>query len=109
MSSPRLADVEKLSPPRAKQNALGGAGGGCGQDETESCTVRLRRLVGQWVRSLNRYWYVVGVPLGSIAWFRLDFLSVVCATAAQGSKTTRANARPIFLRVRGSMLPIPLS
>jgi hypothetical protein len=43
----------------------------------------LRRIAGSATstRSLNRYWYVVGVPLGGIAWFRLDFLSVVCATA----------------------------
>jgi len=41
----------------------------------------LRRLAGTRTRSLNLYWYVVGVPLGGIAWFRLDFLSVVFMTA----------------------------
>jgi hypothetical protein len=52
----------------------------------------LRRLAGQRVRSLNRYWYVVGVPLGSIAWFRLDFLSVVCATAGIVALAERRSA-----------------
>lgn len=41
----------------------------------------LRGLVGDRARSLSHYWYMVGVPLGGIAWFRLDFLSVVFATA----------------------------
>jgi hypothetical protein len=52
----------------------------------------LRRLAGPRTRSLNRYWYVVGVPLGGIAWFRLDFLSVVCATAGIVALSERRSA-----------------
>ena len=52
----------------------------------------LRRVAGVRARSLNRYWYLVGVPLGGIAWFRLDFLSVVCATAGLVALLERRSA-----------------
>lgn len=55
---------------------FGGAMAAC-----ELASLEFLRRVTRRRRSLDRYWYLVGVPLGAIAWFRLDFLSVVFATA----------------------------
>ena len=70
----------------------------------------LRRAWPEHRRSLNRFWYVVVVPLGPLAWFRHDFVAVLFATIALVGleRRTRGGAAAIVAGFATKLWPASL-